>query len=417
MSKILVHICCAPDAVYFLKRLREDFPHAYIKGFFYDPNIHPYEEYKLRYVETQRVCNELGIELEEGEYDVEAWMEKVKGYEKEPERGERCKLCFDFRLERSAKFAKEEGFTTFTTTLLMSPKKKFEQLKKSGEEIAEKYSISFLALNYRKGGGTQEMFTLSKDREIYHQDYCGCVHGLFNQKGELAVWDLVSCSGRQPGSKEETLFIKSIRAFAEELSLPVKEFEFPFLSWFLLEGKVEIDKKIIPSFVEPYSQSIRGVAKGEVYKQVGDELYLNKQYVKIKLLEPFQDIPLREPKLTTHPTFLVPYEYRDVFLNSRVTATLKTEFRSSVSRIMVIGNVEAERRVGIPADTLQDGAGVSKSFVEELLSSYSKDIATGRLSVLILGAESFGRLGSRFFKELTGVDVNEFVDYRQNVFV
>ncbi|HIQ49367.1 MAG TPA: epoxyqueuosine reductase QueH, partial [Aquifex aeolicus] len=122
-SKILVHICCAPDAIYFLKRLREDFPESEIVGYFYDPNIHPYEEYKLRYIETERICRELGIKLIEGEYDVENWLQKVKGYEHEPERGARCELCFDHRLRKSVEVAKELGCNYLTTTLLMSPKK------------------------------------------------------------------------------------------------------------------------------------------------------------------------------------------------------------------------------------------------------------------------------------------------------
>ena len=89
MADLLVHICCAPDALYFLKKLREDFPNKEMVGFFYDPNIHPYEEYRLRLVETKRICRDLGIPLIEGEYDVESWMDSVKGLENEPERGER----------------------------------------------------------------------------------------------------------------------------------------------------------------------------------------------------------------------------------------------------------------------------------------------------------------------------------------
>ncbi|MFN3471654.1 MAG: epoxyqueuosine reductase QueH, partial [Aquificaceae bacterium] len=158
--KIAVHICCAPDALYFLKRLREDYPEAEILGFFYDPNIHPYEEYKLRLIETQRICKELSIYLYEGEYDVEGWLSYVKGYEDEPERGKRCALCFDYRLLRSLEFAKEVEATHLTTTLLMSPKKEFLMLKESGEKVCKAYNIEFLALDYRKGGGTQEMFKL-----------------------------------------------------------------------------------------------------------------------------------------------------------------------------------------------------------------------------------------------------------------
>ncbi len=417
MSNILVHICCAPDAVYFLKRLRQDFPDVHIKGFFYDPNIHPYEEYKLRFIETQRICNQLGIELIEGEYDIEGWLERTKGYEYEPERGQRCKICFDYRLERSARFAKEEGFDTLTTTLLMSPKKKLEQLREAGEEVAKRYGIKFLTLDYRKGGGTQEMFQISKDKEIYHQDYCGCVHGLFNQKGDLALWDLVSFRGRPPGSREETLFIKEIRTFSEALFLPVKEYEFPFLGWRVLEGKLQINKEIVPSWVVPYSSSIRGIVKADVIREIGDELYLSKQHLKIIPVEPFQDLPLREPRLTTHPTFLVPYSYREKILNSRVCATLKTEFLELTSRVLLVGHEKASRIVCIPADTLQDGSGVGKGLIEGLLRDRAKDILAGELALLLAGAEAFGRIGSRFFTEISGRRIDEFVDYRQHAVI
>lgn len=212
--KLLVHICCAPDAVYFLKRLREDYPQASIVGFFYDPNIHPYEEYRLRYIETERTCRELGIELYEGEYDLEGWLSSVRGYEEEPERGRRCAICFDYRLLRSLEFAKKVGATHLTTTLLMSPKKEFNMLKESGQKVCENTGIEFLALDYRKGGGTQEMFRLSRELELYHQDYCGCIYGLFKQKKGEVFWDLVSFGGRPPGSKEEMLFIKEVRLYA-----------------------------------------------------------------------------------------------------------------------------------------------------------------------------------------------------------
>ncbi len=242
MKKVLVHICCAPDALYFLKKLREEFPDHELVGFFYDPNIHPYEEYLLRLEETKRTCQKLNIKLIEGEYDLQEWLEKVKGLEKEPERGQRCSVCFDFRLERSARLAKELRCDTMTTTLLMSPKKKFEQLRESGEKVSKRFGIKFLAVDYRKGGGTQEMFKLTKENQIYQQDYCGCVYGLFNQKEEEALWDLVSTGKRPPGSREETLFIKRVRTFCESLNLKTYEEEFPFIGWKLLEGGLWIKK-------------------------------------------------------------------------------------------------------------------------------------------------------------------------------
>lgn len=411
-DKILVHVCCAPDAIYFLKKLREDFPEAEIIGYFYDPNIHPYEEYKLRYLETERVCKELGIKLIEEEYDLENWLERVKGYENEPERGKRCEICFDYRLERSAQVAKELGCNYLTTTLLMSPKKSIPQLKKAGESATEGTGITFLALDYRKGGGTQEMFKLSKERDLYQQDYCGCIYGLFKQKETPIQWDLVSIKGRAPGSKEERIFFKEARILAESLGFPVKEYEFPFLNWKLLEGKIEVDGEVIPSFVVPYSQSIRGVAKGVVEKVVGNTLFVNKQNLKVILSEDFKAFPLERITGLSNPTFVVPKQFKEKLLSGKVAATLRTEFLPEKSEVMLIGKEEGKRLLGIPADTLQDLRGISLKQLEELLREKEREIKEGELTVVLLGAESYGRVGSNFVREYLDREVDEFIDWQ-----
>ncbi len=405
-EKILVHICCAPDAIYFLKKLREDFPDSEIIGYFYDPNIHPYEEYKLRYIETERICKQLGIKLIEGDYDIENWLEKVKGYEDEPERGKRCQICFDYRLEKSVEVAQKLGCDYITTTLLMSPKKSIPQLKLAGEKATEGKNVKFLTIDYRKGGGTQEMFKLSKERDIYHQDYCGCIYGLFKQKEENAVWDLVSFIGRRPGSKEERIFLKEIRIFCEDKGLPVKEYEFPFLNWKLLEGKIEVDGEVIPSFVLPYSQSIRGVAKGKVEKINGDILFLNKQNVRIILKEPFGDMPLESFTGLTNPTFIVPYSFKEKIISGKIKATLKTEFLSEKSEVLIVGSESSGRFLGIPADTLQDGRGITKSEAIQIIEDFEEDIKKGEVSLVFLGAESLNRSGSNFVKNFLGKDVD-----------
>ncbi len=411
MDKILVHICCAPDALYFLERLRKDNPNSDLIGFFYDPNIHPYEEYKLRFVETKRACDRLGIKLIEGEYDVEDWLRSVKGLEKEPERGERCSVCFDFRLERSAKLAKDLGCDTLTTTLLMSPKKRFDQLKESGEKTAERYGINFLAVNYRKGGGTQEMFRLTKENEIYQQDYCGCIYGLFQQKGEDSVWDLFSSKGRRPGSKEELWFIKEVRTIAQRLGLPVREYEFPFLGWHLLEGGIWIKGKAIPSLVKPYSQSIRGKVRADVDRIVGNTLYLNKQFVRIELVDKLEDIPIEEFKGYTHPTFVVERKYEEDLMENRIDATLRSEFREEKSSVLLIGDLKAKDLLGIPADTLQDGTGVSVEQVTDILNKDLQNITKGDLSIVLLGAHSLGCIGQRFFEDMTDLKPKRVICY------
>ncbi|MCX8164898.1 MAG: epoxyqueuosine reductase QueH [Aquificaceae bacterium] len=405
--RILVHICCAPDAVYFLKRLREDYPKSEILGFFYDPNIHPYEEYRLRFIETKRVCGELGIKLYEGEYDLEGWLSAVKGYEDEPERGKRCGICFDYRLSRSLSFAKEVEATHLTTTLLMSPKKDFLMLKKSGEELCKGVGLEFLPLDYRKGGGTQEMFKLSKELEIYHQDYCGCVYGLFKQKGERAKGDLTSFIGRRPGSKEELLFIKEVRLMAEaELGLSCREWEFSFLNWRVLSGKIEASGSVIPSFVRPYSSSIKGLLKADPLEKVDETIYYNRGGLRVVLTNGLRDEPLERIDGLCEPTFLVPFDYEEVLLQNRVTATLQTEITQDKSLILLVGSLDAEEIRYIPADTLQDGRGISLPWTWEILRRERNEILRGRKAFLLVGASSLGNPGLAYFEKRTGRKVS-----------
>lgn len=408
--KIVVHICCAPDAVYFLKRLKEDFPHAQLVGFFYDPNIHPYEEYRLRLVETQRACRELGIELYEGEYDVESWLLAVKGYEEEPERGRRCSVCFDYRLVRSLQFAKEVGATHLTTTLLMSPKKDFLMLTESGKRVCEGSGVEFLAPDYRKSGGTQQMFLLSRQMELYHQDYCGCIYGLFKQKKGDIQWDLLSMGGRRPGSKEELTFIKEVRLFAEEeLKLACREWEFGFINWKLLQGKLEAGGQTIPSYIRPYSPSIRGLLKADPVEKSGRVIYYNKGRLRVILTDGLKDEPLKEPENLCNPAFLVPAEYEELLLKSRVSATLQAEITPDRSVVLLIGTLEAEEIFCLPADTLQDGRGISMEWLKNLLIKERQDIAGKKVAYLLAGASTLGNPGTRYFEERTGRRVNDLL--------
>ncbi|NPA32996.1 MAG: epoxyqueuosine reductase QueH [Aquificae bacterium] len=404
-SKILVHICCAPDAVHFLRKLRQEHPDKEIIGFFYDPNIHPYEEYRLRFLETLRVCEELNIKLIEGEYDPENWMRVVRGYENEPERGKRCEICFEHRLERSAKLAKELGCDYMTTTLLTSPKKSPEQLKRAGEKALEDSSVVFLAPDYRKGGGTQEMFRLSRERQLYQQDYCGCLYGLFKQREGEIYWELVGYAGRRPGSKQERAFIKEIRIRAQRAGLRTVEWEFPFLGWELLSGKVEVNGKTIPSLVLPYSQAIRGRVRGRVERVLGNKLFLNKQNVRIILKESLRDEPLKKMTPLTSPTFVVPSSWRGELLSGKITAELKAEFKPSKSSVLLIGSEEANEFLGFPADTLQDGRGVPLEEILTFLDENYERIIRGDTALLVLGAESLGRAGSAFVEETLGREV------------
>ncbi|MDR1008235.1 MAG: epoxyqueuosine reductase QueH [Campylobacteraceae bacterium] len=206
---MLVHICCSVDSCYFLKRLREAMPDEKIIGFFYNPNIHPYGEYKLRLLDVKRDCQKQGIRLIEGEYGLKDWLESVRGFECEKERGKRCEICFEQRLDVSAKKAKEIGENSITTTLFMSPKKSFEQLSIAAEKISQKREIEVLCFDFRKRGGTQEQFALAKEKRLYRQNYCGCIYALLDQREaqKRLCSELLSPVGKEilPSSIEERL--------------------------------------------------------------------------------------------------------------------------------------------------------------------------------------------------------------------
>ena len=253
---MVAHLCCSVDAGYFLKRLKEDFPDEKIVGFFYDPNIHPFSEFKLRSLDTKRICEKLGVEYVEGDYDYEGWLKAVKGLENEPEKGSRCSVCFDYSLEESARLAKKIGDSKVTTSLLMSPMKSHEQLEAIGKVIKRKYGVDFIKVDYRKKGGTQAQQEFAKENQLYRQDYCGCLYGIWQQKNNQEIIDeLISPYPFQilPSSIEEKLQIYQKRIKLEEENVKYKIIKESFLNYRLLNAKVEVKKRVIDSYTLFYS--------------------------------------------------------------------------------------------------------------------------------------------------------------------
>ncbi|NPB05984.1 MAG: aminopeptidase [Aquificae bacterium] len=400
-DKLLVHVCCAPDALYFLKRFRQDHPEAELYAYFYDPNIHPPEEYLLRLKETERVCKELSIKLVEGPYEPERWLTAVKGLEGEPEGGARCSVCFTERLESSARLARKLGATAFTTTLLMSPRKNRNALIEAGRTAARRHGLTFLSPDYRKGGGTQELYRLSNEYGLYRQSYCGCIYGLISSKPKDAERLLSLTSPRPPGSPAEKLLIKELRLFAQELGLPVYEESFPFLNWRLKRALLECDGEPVPSEVLPYSPSLRGQVKADFVRQNGPFLYFNKQHLRVLL----SDRPVR-PSLSpvTYPTFVVPASYEQKLKTRRVKALLETELFHDETSVLVIG--EAKDAYGVPADAPRLTAEKLKRLVRE----HEGKIKRGELSVALLGAQSLGA-GERFAREELRLNLIMVLEY------
>ena len=172
MTKILLHSCCAVCAGYPLILLKE-------KGFepvvyFCNPNIYPKEEYQRRLDELMRHCKKNEIQLLIENDEPSEWLEFVKGLENEPEKGLRCKKCFEYRLNKSAQKAKELGIETFTTTLFISPHKNRNDIIEAGEKAAEKYSLTFDKTDFRKQNGFLKTMQIAKEENFYRQTYCGC---------------------------------------------------------------------------------------------------------------------------------------------------------------------------------------------------------------------------------------------------
>lgn len=291
---MLVHICCAVDSHYFLQKLRETYPDKELTGFFYDPNIHPYSEYRLRLLDVQRSCKMLGIELIEGEYDYEGWIEAVRGLENEPEKGARCDFCFDNRLEHTAQKAQELGEKEITTTLLTSPKKSIEQLTEAGRVIQNRYGVAFVAVDFRQKGGTQEQFAMAKEAKLYHQDYCGCLYALRMQRDEqqrLADELFSPLSGQiQPESIEDRIALYERRMQLEEEGTGYKIVREKFLNYRLLRAYVKRSGAVIPSWILPYSTLKRKFTKFRIVDKIEDLYFANREEIVIVSLAYFNQL-------------------------------------------------------------------------------------------------------------------------------
>ena len=174
---LLLHSCCAPCSSYVLEYLTNYF---YITILFYNPNITSKEEYDKRFNELKRLVEELPhsnkIEIINCRYEPKEFVDIAKGLEMAPEGGERCFKCYRLRLEEAAKYAKENNYDFFTTTLSISPHKNANKLNEIGEELSKTYEINYLYSDFKKKGGYQRSIELSKKYDLYRQDFCGCIY-------------------------------------------------------------------------------------------------------------------------------------------------------------------------------------------------------------------------------------------------
>jgi predicted adenine nucleotide alpha hydrolase (AANH) superfamily ATPase len=182
VPRLLLHACCAPCSSSCIERLSKYFR---ITIFYYNPNITNEEEYKKRLEEVRkfikRFKTENEVEVIGGRYDPNEFFEIAKGLENEPERGARCYKCYNLRLEESAKYASENNYDYFATTLTLSPYKKSDWINRIGEELDKKYKSKYLYSDFKKKNGYKRSIELSKEYGLYRQNYCGCIYSI---KGE-----------------------------------------------------------------------------------------------------------------------------------------------------------------------------------------------------------------------------------------
>jgi len=187
-KKILLHSCCAPCSSYVITFLSNYFD---ITVLYYNPNIYPFEEYEKRKKEQIKLINTLKTKNKlnylDCDYDNELYNEKILGFEQCKEGGNRCSICFNLRLEKTAILAKKNNYDYFCSTLTVSPHKNSKLINEIGKTISKKYNIKWLYSDFKKNEGFKQSIELSKKYELYRQDYCGCIYSKKQREMEKQI--------------------------------------------------------------------------------------------------------------------------------------------------------------------------------------------------------------------------------------
>ena len=170
-KKLLLHSCCAPCSSACLERLKDAFD---VTVYYYNPNLDSEEEFKLRLREQQRLCDILSVKCVVEEFNKAEFLDAAKGLEEEKEGGARCVKCFYLRLKKTAEKAKELGYDYFATTLTVSPLKNAQLINNIGEGLEKQLDQKYLVTDFKKKGGYLRSIELSKEYDLYRQNYCGC---------------------------------------------------------------------------------------------------------------------------------------------------------------------------------------------------------------------------------------------------
>ena len=352
---MLVHICCSVDSHFFLEKLQADYPEEKLTGFFYDPNIHPYSEYQLRLLDVKRSCKKLGIDLIEGKYDYENWLQAVRGLENEPEKGARCEVCFDKRFSVSAEKALELGEKKITTTLLVSPLKSQEQLKRVGDAFYEKNGVEFIAVDYRSDGGSQDQSRVTKEEQLYRQDYCGCIFGLTmqrEQQDKLMDEMFSPLSGAiLPASIEERIELYTLRNQLEDAGKEYKIIKQKFLNYREFNFKVIKGKtNVLDAYALSYSTLPRKRAQGRVEYSVQNIHYFNREEIKFITLDFFNAQNSTEYKTIKELIYSPLSQEKEFLFRTKINAT-----NYDLSPIIVMQEIpEGKLTITLDSKTYED---------------------------------------------------------------
>ena len=184
--KILLHACCAPCSTHVIKLLSNYFD---ITIFYSNDNIYPKSEYDKRLDEIIRFTSDISdsIKVIYDEYNDKDYYDAINGHELDGERSIRCYKCYNLRMEKTAKKAKELDYEYFSTTLSISPHKNSDWINEIGYKLEEKYNVKYLYSNFKKEEGYKESIEMSKEYNLYRQDYCGCEYSLKERKANDCV--------------------------------------------------------------------------------------------------------------------------------------------------------------------------------------------------------------------------------------
>ena len=169
--KLLLHICCAPCSGYLVSELADNFE---VTVYYDNSNIYPAGEYQTRKNEAKEFFAASGVKFIEQPYDHDSWLKITKDLAGEPERGQRCILCYHLRLASAAQYAKDNGYDLFSSTLSISPHKNAKILSNLGRAISKKIGLGFVNENWKKKDRFKKAMEFSRQRDFYQQNYCGC---------------------------------------------------------------------------------------------------------------------------------------------------------------------------------------------------------------------------------------------------